>query len=255
MKARLAAPLVLLSLLAANANAGTTCEPMQLTPELVETGAKLSQGLINKVNELRPEVAIIARVGSDSSKYGIKYTHMGFLVKNGENWEVMHLLNSCGTSNSHLYKQGLLNFYIDDLFVNDTLLVIPTRDFQTKLLHTFRSKMALQLHKKHYSLIAYPFSTKYQNSNQWVLETLAHSNNTAANNRTEVQKYLQSSNYNPQVIQVSALEKFGAGFKSNVALDDHPLAEQQSNSLSVVTVDSVVNWMKANNLVANSIEF
>jgi len=238
-----------------NVQAGTSCEAIQITPELIETGFKLSIQLLDKLNELKPEVAIIARVGSDSSKYGIKYTHLGFLIKSDSNWEIVHLLNSCGTNSSSIYAQGLLNFYIDDLFTNETLLAIPDATLQEKISKTIKSRSMLTLHNKNYNMIAYPFATKYQNSNQWILEVMAHSHNPELKDRKSIQHYLKSTGYQPHIINLSSFEKIGAGFKSNIAFDDHTGSEQRSNSFSVVTVNSVVDWMKKNRLLHQELEF
>ncbi len=59
----------------------------------------------------------------------------------------------------------------------------------------------------------------------------------------------------PHVISVSGVERFGAGFKTNIAFDDHPSEEDAAHSYSMVSIDAVAKWMKANNFVEKILEF
>ena len=62
------------------------------------------------------EVAVIARVGSDLSRYGITWTHAGIVWRDDPagRWQVWHALNDGAGATSRLYRQGLMNFFLDD---------------------------------------------------------------------------------------------------------------------------------------------
>ena len=132
---------------------------------------------------------------------------------------------------------------MDDLFNMDFQISVPTDAVQQKILKTLYSPAKLALHDTHYSMLAFPFATRYQNSNQWVLEILT-SALTGEQTRAAVQKDLASTGFKPSVIQISHFSKLGAHlFKANVSFDDHPAAEQHSNRFSIVSVDSVIRYL------------
>ena len=46
---------------------------------------------------------------------GCGWSHVGWAYKDGEAWRVVHKLNQCGTPRGDLYRQGLAEFFLDDL--------------------------------------------------------------------------------------------------------------------------------------------
>ncbi|MBN9543199.1 MAG: DUF2145 domain-containing protein, partial [Alphaproteobacteria bacterium] len=171
MKNVLSASLAIL--LANTANAGSTCNAefvanSNIMQEASNTAIKLKAFLDQNQED---DVFFIARVGINAMKHGVKYTHSAFVVRNGDSYDVIHLLNECDTGDSSIYSQGLMNFYLDSLHNMNTVVIAPTADLQVRLKQILTTKEALKLHNPHYSMIAYPYATQYQNSNQWVLET------------------------------------------------------------------------------------
>ncbi|MBN8828556.1 MAG: DUF2145 domain-containing protein [Sphingobacteriia bacterium] len=232
--------------------AGTSCEQKAISAQEILNASNAAIGLKNFLNKHDPEVAIIARVGSNAAKYGIKFTHGAYVLKQGNSsaWKVVHLLNKCGSNKSDIYDQGLMNFYLDDLHTMETLVIIPEKNLQKSLAKVLNSSTKLVVHHPHYSTIAYPFSLKYQNSNQWLLEALTMAENQSINNRQEAQHYLKNNNYVPSKIAIGGFEQLGANlFKSSVSFDDHPKEENASGKFSVVTVDSILNYLKKNKLL------
>jgi hypothetical protein len=239
-------------------HAGTSCDQKPLTPAVIAAASEKALVVRSYLKQENPKVAILARVGSDISKYGMYYTHAGYVLKSpktGE-WSVIHLLNKCGTATSHIYEQGLTNFFLDDLLNMDVRVIVPTPVVQNKLAAVLSTDRVVSFHNKNYSMIAYPFSTEYQNSNQWILELLGSALSSDAKDRSTAQDYLQASGYVPTLIPINAVSKLGAGiFKSNVSFDDHPDQENSTGKYSVVTVDSIVNYLKQQHMISADKEF
>jgi len=232
-----------------SAFAGANCQEKQPDPLMLAKAGEKALQLQKILNQHNARVVIVSRVGSDMSKYGIHFTHAAFIAKDlpgyQGKWTVVHLLNQCGTARSAIYRQGLFNFFADDLHTMDFSFSVPSVDVQNKILALLKAPH--KLHNPHYSMLAYPFSTQYQNSNQWVLEVLTAAE-SGAKNREDVQQVLVTNNFKPGYVQIDGMTKFGANlFSANVQFDDHPRAEQQSGNYSVITVDSLLNYLKQRN--------
>lgn len=229
--------------------AGTSCERITPSPLLYVNASRQALDVQKKLNRLQANVVLIARAGTNLSKYSLRYSHVGFAVKNypgmpGQ-WTILHLLNECGTSYSSLYAQGIMNFFMDNLYTQDYQLIEPDFATQSRLLQALSPTKIKQLHNKNYSIIAYPFSNKYQNSNQWVLEVLAASINPEKTpTQHAAQIYLHKTGYKPTVIRVDPLSKLGATLFNHIAFDDHPGSENRLNQFSAVTVISITNYLK-----------
>jgi hypothetical protein len=229
--------------------AGTSCNNSLKSPQIYEQASRHAVALNKKLNALHVKVALISRVGSDLSKYNMHYSHTGFAIKDypgrkGQ-WTVIHLLNSCGTSKSSIHAQGLMNFFMDDLYNMDYQITVLAPTLQDQLYKNLKTPLVNKMHNDHYNMLAYPFSTRYQNSNQWVLEFLEAAQ-TGKNSRQVIQKTLMAKGYQPSIIPVSGLSKLGASvFKANISFDDHPNKEKNTNHYSVVTVDSIVAYLNA----------
>lgn len=203
------------------------------------------------------EIAIIARVGSDLRRHGIVWTHAGIVWRDdpAARWQVTHLLNDCAGRYSRLYRQGLVNFFLDDPLVYDALVLVPGPATRTALAARLRSGVALTLHQPLYSAMSYPFATSYQNSNQFVLENLALAQiGDIGGGREAAIARLRATGYAPHVVRLTGFERIGAGMKANVRFDDHPRDADQANRYSVVTVASVEAWLAATGDLARRAE-
>jgi hypothetical protein len=194
---------------------------------------------------------LLARAGQDLSKYGLRYSHLGFAYreedgKGGHNWRVLHKLNHCGSGDSAIYRQGLGEFFLDDLWRFEAAWVAPTPEVQTRLLALLQDQpKALQLHHKPYSLVSYAWGLKYQQSNQWAMETLAAAMEPSANSRDRAQAWLQFKGYEPTTLKLGPLTRLGGRISAaNIAFDDHPGEKRFSDRIETVTVDSVFSWMQ-----------
>ncbi|MFZ6688335.1 DUF2145 domain-containing protein [Undibacterium sp. SXout11W] len=235
--------------------AGRTCDAPPYDAHKVMQALELAQKTNLSLTNNKAEIAIIARVGQDLSKYHLRYSHLG-LVKHDPDgrWSVIHELNDCGTAASGLFDEGLGNFFLDDMFAFETLVLIPRPELQTKIRSLLENGQAKALHDPHYNMLSYPFSTKYQNSNQWALEVIAAAQAQGINNREQAQAWLTSADYQPNVLHIDALTRLGARmFRANISFDDHPFDRRMSGLIDIVTVESVVRFMQMRDNVGQKI--
>ncbi len=125
---------------------------------------------------------------------------------------------------------------------------MPDAGTQRRLAALLASAVPQLLHDDHYNVVAYPFSTRYQNSNQWVLETLAvaMAHDPLVDDRTGAQQWLKQNGYRPTTLDIPATTRLGARmFRANVAFDDHPFDERMAGRIDAVTVESVIAFVRA----------
>lgn len=201
------------------------------------------------------QVALVGRVGRDMSKQGLRYSHMAIAQRDHPKgrWFLTHMLNECGTGESTLYDEGLGNFFLDDVFAFEAIVVTPTPELQARLLALMATPLPLSLHQKSYSLIAHPFSTRHQNSNQWVLEQIAAAlaPPAAVTGRADAQQLLRQRAYEPSKIRIAPFERIGARlFAANVHFNDHSHDEMQAGRYQTVTVESVIRFVEQMQVLA-----
>ena len=245
----------------APAQAGRPCnEPQALKVATVERSLGLALSTLKTLDASGAKVVVMARAGQDLSKYGIRYSHLGFAYQQpdgqgGQVWRVLHKLNQCGTAESAIYRQGLGEFFMDDLWQYEAAWLVPTDAVQKRLLAVLLDeKQALQLHHKPYNMVSYPWAQKYQQSNQWAIETLALAMTADSKapvlDRPQAQAWLQQQDYQPSTLTITALTRLGARMtKANVAFDDHPDVKRYADKIETVTVDSVFAGMPRAGLV------
>ncbi len=241
--------LMILMLLPCFAGAGTACSEKSQSAETVQKAFQLAIKTRDALDASGAQVALVGRVGQDLSKYNLRYSHMAFVWRDHPQgrWLAVHELNKCGTAESALFNEGLANFFFDDMFAWDALIVTPSPDVQAKIVAELAQTSTLKsLHQPHYNMLAYPFSTKYQNSNQWVLEVLADAlQKPAQTSRAQSQSWLKQAEYKPSNLHIMTLTRLGARiFKANVAFDDHPTGDRILGKIEVATVESVANFMQ-----------
>lgn len=199
------------------------------------------------------DVVIAARGGQDLSRYGLRHSHLAFLVREDDGrWRALHLLNRCRTDSSQLYREGLGNFVGESGSHTDLRIGVPPPALQAAL-KTMLAPPAIQpraLHDANYNVVAYPFATDYQNSNQWILEVLAAAMAQAEGGpvivkREQAQQWLRQQNYRPSVLHIGLGKRVGARlFVANATTTDHPASERISGNYSVVTVESIFDFLQ-----------
>lgn len=217
--------------------------------------AAAARRLERALDDTAAEIAVIARVGSDLSRYGITWTHAGIVWRDDPagRWQVWHALNDGEGATSRLYRQGLMNFFLDDPLHYAALVLVPGVDLRASLVARLRAGTAADLHQPRYNAVAYPFGTAYQNSNQFVLENLALARaGLMDGDRADAIAELRRSGFHPHRVRFSAVERLGSALRANVHFDDHP--EADINRYAVVTVESVERWLAVNGELHQRVE-
>ncbi len=228
---------------------GQACTEFKPTPETVRNALNLAHKVRQGLEQSGAEVALVARIGQDLSKYKLRYSHLGYAWRDHPNgrWTLMHLLNQCGTTDSGIYAEGLGNFFLDDVFVYEALLYIPGKETQKLLAGALGGARPTALHGLPYNMLAYAYSTRYQNSNQWVLEVFAAASarDAPVASRQQAQAWLKLAGYEPITLQIDALTRLGGRmFRANVAFDDHPFDRRMAGQIDAVTVESVIRFLE-----------
>jgi hypothetical protein len=241
------------------AHAGRSCEPHRPTVTSVASGLRLAQRTHDALEAQHArdgtQVVLLARAGRDLGKYGLRWSHMGIAWRTVDAqgrpaWRVLHKLNACGTASADIWRQGLGEFFLDDLWRYEAAWVVPTPDVQRQLLALMADDArALRLHQRPYSIVSYAWGRRYQQSNQWVVETLAMAVEPAAISRERAQAWLRLRGYEPTTLHLGPLTRLGGRLSAaNVAFDDHPDARRFSDRIDTVTVDSVFAWLERSGL-------
>ena len=197
------------------------------------------------------DVVVAARGGQDLSRYGLRHSHLAFLLREDD---------------------GLARDAPAQPLQDRQLAAVPRgpRQLRRRERRPYRPahrravgplRAALRamlvppsiqpkaLHETRYNVVAYPFATDYQNSNQWVLEVLAAAmaqteGAPAIVKREQAQQWLRQQKYQPSVLHIGLGKRVGARlFVANATTTDHPAGERISGNYSVVTVESVFDFL------------
>lgn len=236
----------------APATAGRTCPTNEnaRTPTATETAQALdlAQRVAVRLEAQDVQVAVIARIGSDQSARGMRYTHLGFVQRDHPKgrWIITHALNTCGGGLSNMYDEGLGNFFLDEMHSFESSLFVPSPAIQQRLIAALQSPLKVRMHEPTYSAIAHPFSTNYQNSNGWVIELLsaAYAAPGAIANRQQAQAWLKTASYRPRELAIGASERAGARlFVANVRFGDHPTGSWSKSRYQINAADDVLKFV------------
>ena len=88
-----------LAMLSAGAHGGRSCEERTPDATLVQQALTLAHEVQQKLDSSGAQVALIARAGQNLSRYGLRYSHFGFVWRDHPkgSWRVIQQLNHCGT--------------------------------------------------------------------------------------------------------------------------------------------------------------
>jgi hypothetical protein len=233
---------------AAPAWAGRSCEAQPLRAQTVERALRLAEDTARALDASGAQVVVLARAGQDLSAYGLRYSHLGWAYKSTEGpWRVVHKLNACGTAQAHLYRQGLGDFFLDDLWRMEAVWQVPVPAMQKRLWLALQDRARVTaLQHEPYNMVSYAWGTRYQQSNQWALETLALAMEPGqVHNREQAQAWLRQRGYVPTTLRLSPLTRLGGRMTAaNIAFDDHPSEKRFAGRIETVTVDSVLQWLQ-----------
>ncbi|PJK08853.1 hypothetical protein CO614_10250 [Lysobacteraceae bacterium NML120232] len=240
--------------------AGRGCEKREITPENLAAAAQTALTVADALEAHNAPVALVARVGTDLSRYGMTYSHAGFAVRDHNNgrWTVVHLLNRCGTDKASVYAQGLVNFFADDLINQDARIVWLPEAEAERLADYLRQLPRNSLLNPNYNLISRPGSERTQNSTAWVLETLAVAQLPGDQPITRQRTFAEVSQhgFTPDTIRIAYGKRvLGGLFSANTDFTDHPVSTRLQGQYPVVTVRSIFRYMQANGLAAEQMEW
>lgn len=253
------ATLLALALWPMAARAGTRCDAGEVAPTKVAAAATTAMRVVAELDRADAPVALVARVGTDLSKQGLVYSHVGFALRDHVDgrWTVLHLLNECGTDRSSLHAQGLVNFFADDLVNQDARITWLQPALARRLADHLRQLPRNALHQPAYNLIARPGSADYQNSTAWVLETLAAAMPASdLANRRAAYAHARSDGFRPDTIHIAYSKRLLGGlFSANTIFTDHPVGTRLSGEYPVVTVRSILRYLQEQGHVSREQEW
>jgi hypothetical protein len=232
---------------AANPSLGLCDRASPLTAQQQDRLLRFADIVRRELDGSGQTVALIARSGLDLQRFGVRYSHAGISLWANDNtpWSVRQLYYACDAQRPRLFDQGLAGFLFgtDDPDVGYVSILLLPRAAAAKVEAAALDKpLALRLLGATYSANAYPFSLRYQNCNQWVMELLATAWGGPADGpdrgdtqdprdpqdpRARAQAWLLDQGYAPPAIEVgSHLLMFAGAFIPWIRFDDHPEADR-----------------------------
>jgi hypothetical protein len=199
------------------------------------------------------DAALVSRSGLDLSRFHIRYSHAAVAWRDPDGaWSARQLYYACDERRPRIFDQGLAGFTmgIDDPSLGYVAIVRLPADAAVALRRAALDKpRALHLLAADYSANAYPFSLRYQNCNQWVMELLAMAWGDLADGdelRARAQDWLRGADYAPAPVAVgSRLLMLAAAFTPFLHLDDHPAADRDAMLLQVSLPSTVEEFVHA----------
>jgi hypothetical protein len=252
--AALSAAVLIAALATSPAHAGRPCEHRATTVQEVTQGMALAQATAQALDRSGAQVVLLARAGQDLSRYQLSWSHIGLAYRSGDGagyyWRVAHKLNECGTAEAAVYRQGLGEFFLDRPFRYEAAFIVLSPEVQARLLPVLQDNAEVaRWHEPRYSMVAYPWAQRYQQSNQWAIETLAGAMEPQASTRARAQGWLQAKGYEPHTLRLGAFTRLGARVgMAHVAFDDHPNHKRFADRIETVTADSVFDWLARSGL-------
>ena len=228
------------------AQAGQACEAAAASVDSVRQGLALAEATAAALDASGAQVLLLGRAGQDLRAHGLRWSHLGLAYRDGDRWRVLHKLNHCGAGDAALYRQGLAQFFFDQPWRYEAVAQPLAPALQAALLPLLHDDArASTLDEPRYSLVAYPWAQTYQQSNQWLIETLALAAEPAVHNRLQAQAWLRLTDYRPTVLALGPLTRLGARLsRANVAFDDHPNDQRFADRIATVTAESVLDWVQ-----------
>ncbi|MEX8520839.1 MAG: DUF2145 domain-containing protein [Leptothrix sp. (in: b-proteobacteria)] len=140
--------------------AGANCEAVKLNARQMSAALELAARTSHWLDASGAQVVVLARAGQNLDQWGLKYSHLGFAYHDDDAkaWRVVHKPE-----------------------IQKALLPLLKDNYQVAILHT-----------RAYSMVAYPWAQKYQQSNQWALETLALAVEPSVTGRSRAQAWHSS---------------------------------------------------------------
>lgn len=216
----------------------------------------------------------------------LKYSHLGIAFRNMSlededkkiatgpgtgKWAFFHLLYSCDKpeglneqgqyiKKSHIFEGTVHSFFNDHLNAYSAQVIVPTQEIQNNLEEILlKNRAVYAFQQDHYNAAAKFEDLKQQNSNQFVLEAVAAALRPAGEvlSRARAIKVLQETGYRASkiaptglmsVLKVGWIQNLVSSMMPTMCLRTQPDIKKYGIA-EIVTSNSVLNWMKRNNLV------
>jgi hypothetical protein len=199
------------------------------------------------------DAALVSRSGLDLSRFQIRYSHTAVAWRDGAGiWSARQLYYACDERAPRIFDQGVAGFAmgIDNPSLGYVSIVrLPAETADTLRRAALDTPRALHLLGAEYSANAFPFSLRYQNCNQWVMELLAAAWGDLADGgelRGRAQDWLRVADYAPEPVAVgSRLLMLASAFIPFLHLDDHPEADRDAMLLRVSLPSTVEAFVRA----------
>jgi hypothetical protein len=243
---------------ACHASAMRYCDqPAPLSAEQKDRLFRFGAIIKTALEESNQSLALIARSGLDLGRFGVRYSHAGLSLKASLNtpWSVRQLYYACDENKPRVFDQGLAGFLLG---LNDpavgyvSVVVLPRAEAAALESTVLDDRQALQALGPTYSANAYPFSARYQNCNQWVMEMLAAAwgrldgGGGAEALRVQAQRWLMDQGYRPTVFDVGFRPLMWLGaFVPWLHEDDHPAADLENGLYRVSMPASIEAFVQA----------
>jgi hypothetical protein len=209
-------------------------------------------------------VALVSRSGLDLSRFNTRYSHSGISLKASPNtpWSIRQLYYACDEGRPKIFDQGMAGFVMgtdSPAFGYISVVLLPEAAEKPIEIAALQNTSALALLNAKYSANAYPFSQKYQNCNQWVIELLASAIGALSvsdNPRLRAQSWLKENGYLPSLMEVGSrfLMAIGA-FISMIQSDDHPESDLEKQRYQVSMPSSIEAFIRLKYPEAERLEF
>ena len=201
-------------------------------------------------------VAMVFRAGRmrDQLPEGIAYTHGAFWVYRDiktadggtiKGYAVYNLYAGNGTDWSKIESRLVQDYPLDftrGSTVDDMAVIIPSPEMQRRILAVIDSPTYQAVHNPAYSLVANPWSRKYQNCNNFMLNVIG-----AAIWQTDDPLQITANlkaHYEPTVVKTNAVMRlFGPIADQRLRTDD------QDGTVRTATYESMAEFMRENKLL------
>lgn len=235
-----------------------------MNPQQQDTLLRMGALIKKELDDSGASVAIVSRSGLDLSRFGVRYSHAGVSLKASGNtpWSVRQLYYACDEKRPRVYDQGIAGFLMgtdDPALGYVSIVLLPPEAAEPLERAALDDRLALALLGGTYSVNAYPFSTRYQNCNQWTAELLAAAWSEAAlppdDTRAGAQAWLMAERYAPATFDVSRWLMLAGRFVSWVHLDDHPAQDIEQARVRISMPSSIEAFLQARMPAARRVEF
>ena len=232
--------------------AGAGSVPGGETHFSTEQIARLAKKVEKAMATRGARVALLARVGRPREELpdGIEFTHVAFAVYSRittadgrviPGYATFNLYQDNDKPDSSFLRQDYVLDYYSNAYELKAGIIIPDMRLQRRLLDTIDSDTYVKLHNPHYSAIANPFSTRYQNCTEFVLDVI-----NAAIYRTDSRKQIKANllaYFEPEPVRVSSLKlTLGSMFTPDVFISDH------QGPVRTATFGSIAKYMLRHHL-------